>query len=96
MDSNGCKYFAGGGAMKITHEGKVFFMNGNKCKGLYRLIGKTIYSTKVWKHCAQGSGYPKCESFAAKTKSCFQVANGCECVKLVGRKDESRSSSRIN
>ncbi|GFZ04980.1 hypothetical protein Acr_17g0005520 [Actinidia rufa] len=39
MDSNGCKYFAGGGAMKITRGGKVL-MKGEKCKGLYRLIGK--------------------------------------------------------
>ncbi|GFS46816.1 homeobox protein 6 [Actinidia rufa] len=77
MDSNGCKYFAGGGAMKITRGGKVL-MKGEKCEGLYRLIGKTVYSTKVWKRCAQGSGYPRCESFAAKTKLCFQVADGCE------------------
>ncbi|GFY95706.1 filament-like protein [Actinidia rufa] len=90
MDSNGCKYFAGGGAMKITRGGKVL-MKGEKCKGLYRLIGKTVYSTKVWKRCAQGSGYPRCESFAAKTKLCFQVADGCEGVKLVGREDGSRA-----
>ncbi|GFS42531.1 hypothetical protein Acr_00g0080330 [Actinidia rufa] len=95
MDSNGCKYFAGGGAMKITRGGKVL-MKGEKCEGLYRLIGKTVYSTKVWKRCAQGSGYPRCESFAAKTKLCFQVANGCEGVKLVGREDGSRSFSRDN
>ncbi|GFZ21302.1 Calcineurin-like metallo-phosphoesterase superfamily protein [Actinidia rufa] len=90
MDSNGCKYFAGGGAMKITRGGKVL-MKGEKCEGLYRLIGKTVYSTKVWKQCAQGSGYPRCESFAAKTKLCFQVADGCEGVKLVGREDGSRA-----
>ena len=95
MDSNGCKYFAGGGAMKITRGGKVL-MKGEKCEGLYRLIGKTVYSTKVWKRCAQGSGYPRCESFAAKTKLCFQVADGCEGVKLVGREDGSRSFSRDN
>ncbi|GFS41077.1 pentatricopeptide repeat (PPR-like) superfamily protein [Actinidia rufa] len=76
MDSNGCKYFAGGGAMKITRGGKVLLMKGEKCEGLYRLIGKTVYTTKVWKRCAQGSGYPRCESFAAKTKLCFQVADG--------------------
>lgn len=95
MDSNGCKYFAGGGAMNITRGGKVL-MKGEKCEGLYRLIGKTVYSTKVWKRCAQGSGYPRCESFAAKTKLCFQVADGCEGVKLVGREDGSRSFSRDN
>ncbi|GFZ01874.1 hypothetical protein Acr_15g0004830 [Actinidia rufa] len=95
MDSNGCKYFAGGGAMKITRGGKVL-MKGEKCEGLYRLIGKTVYSTKVWKRCAQGSGYPRCESFAAKTKLCFQVADGCEGVTLVGREDGSRSFSRDN
>ncbi|GFY90822.1 hypothetical protein Acr_07g0010190 [Actinidia rufa] len=81
MDSNGCKYFAGGGAMKITRGGKIL-MKGEKCEGLHRLIGKTVYSTKVWKRCAQGSGYPRCESFEAKTKLCFQVANGCEGVKF--------------
>ncbi|GFS44993.1 hypothetical protein Acr_00g0093470 [Actinidia rufa] len=80
--------FAGGGAMKITRGGKVL-MKGEKCEGLYRLIGKTVYSTKVWKRCAQGSGYPRCESFAAKTKLCFQVADGCEGVTLVGREDGS-------
>ncbi|GFY82951.1 hypothetical protein Acr_02g0011910 [Actinidia rufa] len=95
MDSNGCKYFAGGGAMKITRGGKVL-MKGEKCEGLYRLIGKTVYSTKVWKRCAQGNGYPRCESFAAKTKLCFQVADGCEGVTLVGREDGSRSFSRDN
>ncbi|GFS32179.1 hypothetical protein Acr_00g0021180 [Actinidia rufa] len=46
MDFNGCKYFARGGAMKITRGGKVL-MEGKKCKGLYRLIGKTVYSTKI-------------------------------------------------
>ncbi|GFZ09851.1 PAM68-like protein [Actinidia rufa] len=89
MDSNGCKYFARGGAMKITCGGKVL-MKGEKCEGLYRLIGKTVYLTKVWKRCAQRSGYPRCESFAAKTKLCFQVADGCEGVTLVGREDGSR------
>ncbi|GFS39105.1 hypothetical protein Acr_00g0061200 [Actinidia rufa] len=85
----------GGGAMNITRGGKVL-MKGEKCEGLYRLIGKTVYLTKVWKRCAQGSGYPRCESFAAKTKLCFQVADGCEGVKLVGREDGSRSFSRDN
>ncbi|KAF7151735.1 hypothetical protein RHSIM_Rhsim02G0135400 [Rhododendron simsii] len=51
MDSIGCKYFAGGGAMKITHDGKVL-MKGEKCKGLYWSVGKTVYLTKVWKWCA--------------------------------------------
>ncbi|GFS34576.1 hypothetical protein Acr_00g0034760 [Actinidia rufa] len=82
-------------AMKITRGGKVL-MKGEKCEGLYRLIGKTVYSTKVWKRCAQGSGYPRCESFAAKTKLCFQVVDGCEGVTLVGREDGSRSFSRDN
>ena len=81
--------------MKITRDGNVL-MKGKKCKWLYRLIGETIYSTKVWKRCVQGSRYPKFDSFATKTKSCFQVANGCEGVKLVGRNDESRSFSRVN
>ncbi|KAF7147414.1 hypothetical protein RHSIM_Rhsim03G0207400 [Rhododendron simsii] len=90
MDSIGCKYFAGGGAMKVTRGGKVL-MKGEKCKGLYRLIGKTVYSTKVWQRRAQGNGYPRCESFAAKTKSCFQVANVCENVNPVGGEDGSRA-----
>ncbi|GFS36788.1 hypothetical protein Acr_00g0048050 [Actinidia rufa] len=95
MDSNGCKYFAGGGAMKITRVGKVL-MKEEKCEGLYRLIGKTVYSTKVWKRCAQGSGYPRCESFAEKTKLYFQVADGCEGVTLVGREDGSRIFFHFN
>ncbi|KAF7135154.1 hypothetical protein RHSIM_Rhsim08G0128900 [Rhododendron simsii] len=95
MDFIGCKYFAGGGAMKITRGGKVL-MKGEKCKGLYRLIGKTVYLTKVWKQRAQGHGYPRCESFAAKTKSCFQVANICENVNPVGGEDGSRSYSHVN
>ncbi|GFY89238.1 hypothetical protein Acr_06g0011780 [Actinidia rufa] len=33
MDSNGRKYFVGGGAMKITRSGKVL-MKGEKCEGL--------------------------------------------------------------
>ena len=82
MDSIRCKYFAEGGAMKITCGGKVM-MKREKCKGLYRLIGKTIYSTKVWKRYAQGNGYPRCESFTAKTKSRFQVASICESVNSV-------------
>ncbi|GFZ20365.1 hypothetical protein Acr_28g0010700 [Actinidia rufa] len=45
---------------------------------------------------SEGSGYPRCESFAAKTKLCFQVADGCEGVTLVGREDGSRSFSRDN
>ncbi|KAF7150288.1 hypothetical protein RHSIM_Rhsim02G0024600 [Rhododendron simsii] len=89
MDSIGCKYFARGGTMKITRGGKVL-MKGEKCKGLYQLIGKTVYSTKVWKRRAQGNGYPRCDSFAAKTKSCFQVANVCENVNPVGGEDGSR------
>ena len=78
--------------MKITRGGKVL-TKGEKCKGLYRLIGKTIYSTKVWKRCAQGNGYPRCESFAAKTKSRFQVANICESVNPVAGKNGSMSFS---
>ncbi|GFZ17639.1 hypothetical protein Acr_26g0009090 [Actinidia rufa] len=72
MDSNGCKYFAGGGAMKITRGGKVL-MKREKCEGLYRLIGKTVYSTKVWKRCAQGSGYPR-----------FIVSSLVECGRALG------------
>ncbi|KAF7140776.1 hypothetical protein RHSIM_Rhsim06G0083000 [Rhododendron simsii] len=43
MDFIGCKCFAGGGAMKITRGGKVL-MKGEKCKGLYRLIGKKLFT----------------------------------------------------
>ncbi|KAF7152647.1 hypothetical protein RHSIM_Rhsim01G0101400 [Rhododendron simsii] len=94
MDTIGCKYFAGGRAMKITCGGKVL-MKGEKCKGLYRLIGKTVYLIKFWKRCAQGNGYPMCESFAAKNKSHFQVADVCESENPVGGEDGSRSYSRV-
>ncbi|KAI8573217.1 hypothetical protein RHMOL_Rhmol01G0261500 [Rhododendron molle] len=68
MDSIGCKYFAGGGAMKITRGGKR----------------------------AQGTRYPRCESFALKTKLGFQVANACDSVNPIGGEDGSRSYSRVN
>ncbi|GFZ05626.1 hypothetical protein Acr_17g0011980 [Actinidia rufa] len=88
--------FAGGGAMNITRGGKVL-MKGEKCEGLYRLIGKTVYSTKVWKRCAQGKWVPKGVSLLRQRQSYVsKFADGCEGVKLVGREDGSRSFSRDN
>ncbi|KAI8554654.1 hypothetical protein RHMOL_Rhmol05G0114600 [Rhododendron molle] len=46
--------------------------------------------------CAEGNGYPRCKSFAAMTKSCFQVANVCESENPVGGEDGERSYSLVN
>jgi len=48
LDSKGCKCFIAGGAMKITR-GCMVVMKGEKCGGLYRLVGNTVGKTKISK-----------------------------------------------
>ena len=48
LDSKGCKCSIARGAMKITH-GCMIVMKGEKCGGLYGLVGNTVGKTKISK-----------------------------------------------
>ena len=79
LDSKGCKCSIAGGEMKITC-GCMVVMKGEKCGGLYRLVGNTVGKTKISKvlvkQGAQDIKYLRRVSFAgiAKTQAdCFKV-----------------------
>ena len=97
MDSMGCKISVAGGAMKITR-GCMVLMKGEKCGGLYRLVGSTVNNSIgnwVWR--ARDNGYPRRVSFAVEAKThVFQGVDDCEGNVPIGGGGGSRPRSGVN
>ena len=101
MDSMGCRYSVASGAIKITR-GCMVLMMGEKCSGLYRLVGSTINKNSIggWKRSAQEKGYRKRVSLAVEAKTWvvgFQGADECEGKSTAGGgRGRSRPNSGVN
>lgn len=91
LDSKGYLVLIAGGVMKITH-GSMVLMKGEKCGGLYRLIG-TQTSMVGWKRNAQEIKRLRKVSFAGTAETvvtCFQGSNDGEKGDPTGGGGESR------
>jgi len=102
LNSKGCKCPIAGGAMKITR-GCMVVMKGEKCGGIYRLVGTTVGKTKISKvfvkQGAQDIMYLRRVSFAgiAKTQvDCFQDSGDSEKENPTGEEVKSGSLFGIN
>ena len=101
MDSMGCRYSVAGGVIKVTHS-CIVLMRGERCSGLYRLVGSTINKNSIggciWS--VQQKGYPKCVSFTMEAKKWmrgFQGADECEGkITAGGRGGGSRPRFGVN
>jgi hypothetical protein len=93
LDSKGCRMLSAGGVVKISR-GCMVLMKGEKCGGMFRLIGKTQTSKVARKRCAEEKRYQRRVSFAGtaeKPSTCFQVSGDGEKVNPAGEGVKSRS-----
>ena len=79
--------------MKILR-GCMVLMKGEKCRGMFRLIGKTQTSKVARKWCAEEKRYQRRVSFAGTAEmpsTCFQVSDDGEKEIPAGEGVKSRS-----
>lgn len=98
LDSKGCKVSSAGGAMKISR-GCMVLMKGEKCGGMFRLIGKTQTSMVVGKRCAQEARYLRKVSFAGIAETAgtsFQGSDDGEKINPAREEVKTRSLFGVN